>query len=286
MHRAAAIVVFVTGWIGAALGLVVLVGGAVVVSRATETALGVLDLTDRAITTTDDGLAAAVTAVSAAGAVVEAAGSVGEAAGSGMVDVGPQLEATADVLAGDVADAVGAAVDSLPGVVSSAGVVDQALRVLSAIGLVTYAPDTPFAESLESLRTALIPLPGHLRDQADTLRSVSSMTIDTGESLMVLGDEFAVLAEAVADAERVLGEYGSGIAETRTAVTDLTDQVRALRVPLVVLAVVGGLVLVVGQLVPLLVGWGMLGRGPLAVLGDRQQARTRHDADRVEPEAT
>lgn len=250
-------------------------GGWVTV-RATTAAGDTLDLTVEALGAADDGVAVAADAIEGVrGVLAEAQRSV-FAAGIALGEAAPLVDEVADTLGTDVADAVDSAVDTLPALVEVGGVVDATLGALGFITGNPYDPEVPLDEALAGLETALAPIPEQLRTQASALAEANATTSNLADGLRSTAEELSTLGRSLEEAAILLDEYGETTADALALADDLGRDIDRLRVPAVVAVVGVGLLLAASQLVPVLVGLGLRGTGPLAQLGDE-------DADQAEP---
>jgi hypothetical protein len=236
--------------------------------RATTAAGDTLDLTVEALRAADDGVAVAGEAVDGVRGVLAETQSAVFAAGIALGEAAPLVDDVADTLGTDVADAVDSAVDSLPALVEVGGIIDG---TLGALGFVTgnpYDPDVPLDEALADLETALTPIPEQLRTQAASLAEANATTTNLAEGLRATAEELSALGRSLEEASILLDEYGETTADALALADDLGRDLDRLRIPSVVAVVAVGLLLAATQLVPVLVGLGLRGDGPLAQLGD------------------
>lgn len=112
--------------------------------------------------------------------------------------VGTIVEDTSDIAGEGVADSLETAVETLPGLTSTAGVVDTTMRALSLVG-VDYDPEVPLDQSLADMEESLTPVPGQIRAQVDLLEDVEADLDRIAEDGRNLG---------AIDAERVLRSRG------------------------------------------------------------------------------
>lgn len=283
MQRVLGRVVVSVATVGVVLGLAVATVGPWVVARATANALEVVALTGVAVGSAGEGVAVAADVTASVADVVDGLVDAVGIASEGLVTAGPRVVEAADILGGEVADAVEAAVDAMPAVISSAEVIDGTLRILSRLGLASYDPDAPLQTALVGLEAALAPLPDDLRGQADLLRASAVDAAEVGEALVGVGDDLEELATTVRASAALLADYESTVEDTGEAVAALERDLRALRLPAAAFLVVLGIVLVLGQLVPVLVGLGLGGAGPLASLGGDQADHPERQPEGVEP---
>ena len=157
-------------------------------------------------------------------------------------------------LAGDeVADSLDTAVESLPGLIATAQVVDRTMRALSLLG-VDYDPEQPLDESLSELETSLRPVPEQIRDQARLLLQARS---DIGVISTDAGDLADVLLETqtqLTEAQQVLADASTNAAEAADGVTAITEDLDTYTLMARALVVVAALAMAAGSATPFLIG--------------------------------
>jgi hypothetical protein len=275
-------VVVAVSTVAVVVGMVVAGIGGWAASAASSTALDTLDLTVDALAAADEGVAVAAGSVDAVAGVLDEAGATLFAAGVALADAAPLVDEAAETLGTDVAGAIDSALETLPALIEVGGIVDNAL---GAIGFITgnrYEPDVPLDEALVDLQTALAPIPDQLREQADQLSEANESTMAIAEGLQETAVEVVEVRRALEDASDVLAGYQTTTADALALAEDVGDDIRALRIPVVVAVVLVGLLLATTQLVPLLVGLGLRGAGPLDHLGDDEADQPDAEADGVE----
>jgi methyl-accepting chemotaxis protein len=169
------------------------------------------------------------------------------------------LGATADLSEQQIAGSVAAVSSALPGLIEAASVVDAALVALSAVPFApAYAPPEPLDASLRRLQREMDGLPEDLEQQAHLIRQASARLGDVWEGTEQIADDLAASRLHLHTAAELLDSYAETASEATDVVADsrqaLGRQLRAARVLIAVL----GLVLAVGQTVPLAAGWLLL----------------------------
>ncbi len=273
--------ILVTAIVAAIVGVAVAGLGGWVTARSTTAAGDTLDLTVEALRAADEGVAVAGDAVDGVRGVLTEAQATIFAAGIALGEAAPLVDEVAETLGTDVADAVDSAVDSLPALVEVGGVIDATLGALGFITGNPYEPDVPLDEALADLETALAPIPEQLRTQAASLQEANATTTNLAEGLRATAEELSMLGRSLEEASILLDEYGETTADALALADDLGRDLDRLRVPAVVAVIAVGLLLAVSQLVPVLVGLGLRGTGPLAQFGDEGAHQSEAGGDRV-----
>lgn len=163
------------------------------------------------------------------------------------------IEDTASLGGREVADSLESAVDTLPGLVDTARVVDRTMRTLSLLG-VDYDPEKPLDESLSDLEESLRPVPAQLRAQVGLLGDVQTeLGAITDDS-----DELAgVLLRArtdMADVGRVLDSASENASQAADGVSGIESELDDFAVLARLLSVLAGVALVAAASAPLMIG--------------------------------
>lgn len=170
--------------------------------------------------------------------------------------VGTVLEDSSDIAGEGVAESIETAVETLPGLTSTAGVVDTTMRALSLVG-VDYDPEVPLDDSLSDLEESLAPVPGQIRAQVELLEDVEADLDQIAEDGRNLS---AVLLEArldMIDAERVLRSARLNAARAAETVESIETEVDGFGALGRIVVISAALALLAASLAPLLVGLHM-----------------------------
>ena len=160
---------------------------------------------------------------------------------------------SAVVVAVDVPDALDAVVDAMPAIETTAEIIDNALRVLSFVG-VDYEPEVPFDEAVAELTAAIDELPEQLRAQAVPLASLSADFEEFGAATVEIADDLADLQNQLGEAQRLLDSYAATAGEATEVVTEIRDDLRWQRWLMVLVVVLVTGAFAVTQAVPILLG--------------------------------
>lgn len=163
------------------------------------------------------------------------------------------LEETSDLAGGGVAESLDAAVESLPALISTSGVIDSTMRALSFVG-VDYDPEVPLDDSLANLEESLAPLPNQIREQIELVGDVQAdldQIADDGRRLS------AVLLETRLDmieAERVLRSARASAEAAAESVEAIEAEIDTYDTLARVIAVAAAITLLTASAAPLFVG--------------------------------
>lgn len=240
----------------AALGLLAaLVGG--VVGWVLLGQVGValedsLDLTRETLVALDASAGVASESLEALGASLGALERTAGSLDTAFDDGEALLTELSTVVREDVADALAAVDDTLPGLIRVAGTIDGTLATLSSLPFgPSYDPEQSFADALRGLETSLDGLPTRLREQADLIDTSAANLGEVGRGVSALAAELSAFDEALVQSAALLSTYDETIAEgtllVQEASASVGSQLRWGRAAVVLLA----LAFAAGQLVPL-----------------------------------
>jgi ABC-type transporter Mla subunit MlaD len=223
----------------------------------------------------DDSLVLTADALDSVADTVEVARSVVDTIDDGLATVGDvtaevasSLDSTERVLGrvatatgGQLPDGIESVTDALPTLVTVAGAVDDALRLLSQAPFgPNYDPDVSFDDALRPVAETLTPVPDELRAVSSDLAALASSSATVREDVDRLADDVSAVSAELAEAKLLLDRY----AETATGAQQLAARTRGdlegqsdLARLLVTLL---GLSFVAGQIVPLWIGRELLQR--------------------------
>ncbi len=210
------------------IGAALLVGvvGWIFASRATATLTDTLDPFGRIVHDLADSISASQVLFDRTTEAIESIESATRSLVRATDSVASVITQTADLAAGDIADSLESAVESLPALVDTSRVIDRAMRALSFVG-VDYNPEVPLDQSLSALQTSLAPIPGQIRDQAILLQEVTTdlaRVADDGRELsgvlletrLDMADAARILSSAASNAESAAERFDAVQAEVST----------------------------------------------------------------------
>ncbi|MDX1620843.1 MAG: hypothetical protein R3320_07630, partial [Nitriliruptorales bacterium] len=220
---------------------------------ALESTLGA---TEVALDALDSSVALADVTVSRIEGTLESTGSSTADLGVAIEDAAVSLDGIAALSENEVADSLAAVERSLPALIDVASVIDTTLGALSRVPFgPEYDPDEPFDDSLREIQREMDGLPEGLREQASLIRDGRDSLRELGTGVEDLAEDLETMAGVLSAADALLDDYAAAADQARGAVD---ESVGTLDTQLTVARwlVVGlGLVLAVGQLVPVGAGW-------------------------------
>ena len=227
--------------------------GFAVVIALTHSADQSLAVTVEAVETADETVALAAETLGIVSQSFDTLVPSAELAATTFEDAAAVIADTTVVVTVDVPDALDAVVDAMPAIETTAEIIDNALRVLSFVG-VDYAPEVPFDEAVAEITDAIDELPNELRAQAIPLASLASDFEDFGVATVEIADDLAELQSQMEEAELLLDSYAATAGDAAAVVTAIRDDLRWQRwlMVLVVVLVTGAFAALQG--VPILLG--------------------------------
>lgn len=238
---------------GAIAALIVGVVGWVVAGKAIESVTATLDPISRIVVNVADSVEASEVIFDRTREAVEAIETATRSTVRTLNSLGDVLSETAALAGGGVADSLDSAVDTLPGLISTARVIDRTMSTLSLVG-VDYDPEVPLDRALADLQSSLQPLPDQVREQVELIGSVQTDLDRIADDARGLS---AVLLETRLDmqsAGRVLASASANAAAAAESVETIRTDVDSYSTMARVGVVAATVALLAGAMAPLLLG--------------------------------
>jgi methyl-accepting chemotaxis protein len=203
-----------------------------------------IDLADDVLVSTADGitaLAGTLTAVSAS------------------FDSGTQA---IDDIAG-LAGTIGPSLENASGTVRTlekiGGDIDTLLTALSSLPIgPDYNPQAGLGETLGTLADTLDELPGQLEDTATSLTGFTDSAVELQQQLDDLAGSVQSISDDLADTGSIVDQYRKSVADARALALETNSDLSTGVILMRILLVVGGITLLLGQIVPLWLGRSLL----------------------------
>jgi hypothetical protein len=249
------------------LGLVLSIGGLIILPRlerqAETVAMEQLEVLDRALATTLDGLITAETALVQAAEAVDSLEGIMVDVGLAINDTAPILDVAAELLGEQLPTTIQATQETLTSVATSAQLVDDILGVISVIPLLgtdRYNPDVSLQQGFQDVSDGLDGIPELLLTAGEGLSAGT-------ESLQGVEKGFAAMARSIAEtmtslesAQTVLQDYQQIVGDLNDTVSSVSESLpgwlRALRWGLTLVLIWLG----VAQIGLMTQGWELLSR--------------------------
>jgi len=252
------------------MGILLVIAGIIflvrVGPRIEASAAETLELVDRTLLTTEEGLVLAEDSLEQVVETVESLEATVASVGQTIYGTVPLVDSVADLLGERLTETIKATQDTLLSVAKSAKLVDNVLSIVTAIpfiGTDRYQPEVPLHVGLENVITSLDEIPDSLGAAQEDLTSSSGKLDAMQDDFTAMADNIGQIATSLESAQAVLDEY-------RDIVTDLQEQVSSVRQGLPVglrwLGIVFTFVLVwlgIAQIGPLIQGWELIQRSRL-----------------------
>lgn len=248
------------GWLLLGVGLTGLLATALavffglrLVERTGKTLTESLVLTADAVATIEETIAVGADSIEVAGAGLETLTRSVAGAEQSFLDAGRLLGDTADAIATDVPDSIDAIRETMPALIRSAELLDGALGALSFLG-VDYAPETAPADSLARVESGLGDVADRLRSGAEQLDTVGEQFTGLSGDAVTLATTLENLSVNLGRADALLDGYAATAAETAALVGQAVSDLEQQRQEGQLIVLLFGLVLALGQVVPIALG--------------------------------
>ncbi len=206
--------------VGAILGLILSIAGLITVPRVeqqvTDRALAGLDLLDRALLATAEGLFIADEAVQEASDIVASVQTTTLGAAQAVGDTIPLVNSVAALAGEDLPNSITAAQRALGAAESSAKVVDDTLGVLATLarlGGVEYQPSVPLHASIAQVSDSLDSFSASFSDMENGLITSAENLTHIESDIAKMADSIGQIDANLASAQSVIGQYQDLVAD-------------------------------------------------------------------------
>jgi hypothetical protein len=249
-------------------GLILSIAGIVVLARVERVVEPVMmkqvELIDRTLATTAEGLALAETSLALAADTATSLETAVAGAGQAVGDTAPMVDSVADLLGEQLPATIRATQDTLASVATSAKLVDDVLSVVTAIPLLgteRYDPEVSLHQGLADVAASLDEVPISLGVAQEELTSTSGNLEGLHEDLTVMADDIGQLSTSLESAKSVVARYQGTVADLQALVASvrqgLPGWLRLLHLVLSFVLVWLG----IAQIGLMIQGWELIGRG-------------------------
>jgi len=222
------------------LGLVLSIGGLVLLPQlerqAAQVAEEQIDVLDRALSATMDGLLTAEASVGQAAEAIDALEGMMVDVGQAIEDTVPVINVAAELLSGQLPSTIETTQDTLTSVAASARLVDDILSMISVIpflGTDRYSPDVPLHQGFQDVADGLEGIPELLLGAGEGLDSGAESLRDVEEGVAAMGGSISEAVTSLDSAKAVLGDYQQIIGDLQGTVSyvrqSLSGWLRAIR---------------------------------------------------------
>ena len=203
-----------------------------------------IDLADEVLVATSDGVAALASTLTAV---------------SASFDTGTQA---IDDIAG-LAETLGPSLEDASGTVRTlekiGGDIDALLVALSSLPVgPDYNPQAGLGDTLGTLADTLEQLPGQLDATATSLTEFTGTAGELQQQLDDLATSVQVISDNLSDTGSIVDQYRASVANARALALGANDDLSTGVVLMRILLIVGGITLLLGQVVPLWLGRSLL----------------------------
>jgi hypothetical protein len=233
-------------------------GGEVLDNLVTEVVVAI-DLLDRTIDTTKEGLVNTRASLAEVNNSLDTVETTTRNVSRTVADTQPLITQVNTLVTQEVPNSLDAVQQALPNLVNVAGTIDNTLMALSTFGFeqsffgiplafdlgIEYNPDARLDTSIAVLGETIEDLPGQLRTIEGDLDNTSDNLDELSANLVVLADDLGKINESLAQFDAVLGGYiiilDDVKAELARLENSLPAQIEAVKMALLVVALYIGL---------------------------------------------
>jgi hypothetical protein len=215
--------------VGAILGLILSIAGLITVptveQQATDRALAGLDLLDRALLATAEGLSIADEALQDASDIAASLQTTTLGASQAVSDTIPLVNSVAALAGKDLPNSITAAQQALGAAESSAKVIDDTLSVLATLarlGGVEYQPSVP-------LHTSIAQVSDSLDSFSTSFSGMENGLITSAENLAHIESDITKMADSIGQIDANLTSTQSLIGQYQDVVADLQAESATIR---------------------------------------------------------
>ena len=256
------------------LGLALSIGGLIVLprlERQVETvALQQIEVLDRALVATLDGLITAKTSLLQAGEAADTLEGIMAGVGDAMDDTIPVVDIAAELLNEQLPSTIETTQEALTSVAASAQLVDDVLAAISAIpflGADRYSPEVPLQQGFQDVSDSLDGIPGLLLTAGEGLSAGTESLQDVEQGFAAMGETIGQTTTSLDSAQTVLEDYQQVVGDLQGTLSyvgeSLPEWLRVIRWSLTLVLIWLG----VAQLGLITQGWELLRRSSAPPVG-------------------
>lgn len=263
LTRLAGIALVVAGIAGLVFCVVAIVALARAEKRVETALMSQVDLLDRALTATAEGLVVADTTLTQAAGATQALEGTVAGLGRAMQGATPTLDAVAELLGDQLPATIQSTQRTLSSVATSARAVDDVLAALATVPLLrldAYSPDVPLYRGVEDVVASLDGIPQSLRQAQSGLAAAGASLESVQGEIGAMGGTVGAIATSLSEAQTVLRQYQGIVADLQDMVTrvrnGLPTWLRWTRLAISLVLVWLG----IAQVAIITQGWELIGR--------------------------
>jgi hypothetical protein len=203
-----------------------------------------IDLADDVLVATTDGVAALASTLTAV---------------SASFDTGTQAIEDIAGLAETIGPSLGDAAGTVRTLERIGGDIDSLLVALSSLPIgPDYDPQAGLGDTLGTLADTLEELPGQLSDTAASLTEFTGRAGELQQQLDDLATSVQTISDNLSDTGSIVDQYRASVASARALALETNSDLSTGVILMRILLVVGGITLLLGQIVPLWLGRSLL----------------------------
>jgi len=226
IRKISAITLMVLAAISVLISLVILVQVWRLKSPATESITSALELVGDTLETTYQGLEIAQSSLNSAATSAEGLVSTVEGLSKTLNDTAPMIVSIEDLFRDELPSTIRATQDSLTTAQASAKIIDNVLKVVSAIPFVTlqYDPEVPLHTALGEISDNIDDLPSKFSDLEGGLKKTRQNLIATRADLNQIAADAGDISGDLQAAEDVVRDYRSTIREVQSGLRTIINE--------------------------------------------------------------
>lgn len=240
-----------------------------------------LDLIDRTLTATGEGLGIVEDSLDQAAGTLQAVESAVRGLGTAMGGTAPTLDAVSGLLTEQLPDTLAATQGTLSSLASTAQIVDDLMLAVTSIPILNigrYNPETGLSAGIEKVATSLEEIPQSLSEAEGGLAVASDSLDGLQRDIGAIEDSMTQIATSLEDARAVVSDYQRIIVDMQGAVSsmrnNLPEWLRWARFALTLALIWLG----IAQFGLLTQGWELIRRGTAPESGSPPEAEAQDEA--------
>lgn len=244
------------------ISLVILVQVWRIKTPATQSITSALELVNDTLETTYQGLEIAQSSLNSATTSAAGLASTLEGLSKTINDTAPMIVSIEDLFREELPSTIRSTQDSLATAQASAKIIDNVLKVVSAIPFVTlqYNPEVPLHDALGEISDNIDDLPNKFSDLEDGLKKTRQNLIATRADLNQIAGDATDISEDLRAAEDVVRDYRSTINEVQNGLRTISSKIPTWMNYVAWLITFTMIWLIITQLGMFIQGWELLHR--------------------------
>ncbi len=194
---------------------------------ATQGLISAFQLVDDTLIATSQGLEVAQSTMNSASSSALALQSALEGLTKTLDDSAPMIVTIEDLFSEDLPNTVRSTQESLASAQSSAEIIDNVLRYITAIPLISsrYEPETPLHVALGQISEDIDGLPDQFSELEQDLKKTRSNLIAVKADINQIASDIGIINQSLIEAQDVIRQYRTLIAEAQLGVINIISKI-------------------------------------------------------------